>query len=185
VLAGPPADSILHDTSYKLFWYTATDSDMGDYVIDYELQIADSSDFTNIVIDDPTIVLAGAPTNADWAVSRSLSSFVGSVNLVDNTRYYWRMRARDHWLDYGVWSVGNMWFIFGTPPPTVNGFELEDDGSVIMDWERSGTAVYIEYKADLMSSAAWEVVEGPLYGTNAVISPLDDRESGFYRVKTE
>nr|MDA3797553.1 hypothetical protein [Kiritimatiellia bacterium] len=183
-LVGPPADSILHDTSYKLFWYPSTDSDMGDYVIDYEIQISDSSDFSNIVVDENSIVLSDIPTSSTWVASCTLESLTGSENLVDNTRYYWRMRARDHWLYYGAWSQENMWFIFGTPPPTVNSFNMNIDGLIVLDWERSGTAVYIEYKEDLMSTDEWSIVAGPIYGTNIVISPLEDKQSGYYRVIT-
>ncbi len=185
MLVGPPSASILHDLSHVLVWRPTSDPDTGGIVANYHLQIAPSSDYTNLVVDDAFITVGEAPTGSQWTVSMPLSAFNGTDDLLENTYYFWRMRADDQWGAWSTWSTNNLWFIFGTPPPTVNGFELEDDGSVTMDWERSGTAVYVEYKADLMSTDEWEVVDGPVYGTNTVITPLEGKESGFYRVITE
>lgn len=62
-IVGPPADSIVRNGSYRLFWYPTTDVDTGDYVVDYHLQIATSTDFLNVVVDDSSVVLGEVPSD--------------------------------------------------------------------------------------------------------------------------
>jgi hypothetical protein len=185
-LLGPPADAILRNTDYKLSWYPTTDPNVGDYVVYYEIQIADNTNFVNPAVDDVSIVLGDdAPTGGTWAVSMRLDSFAGHENLVNDTLYYWRVRARDNWGDYGDWSTENLWFNFGTPPPNVTAFEMHSDGSITINWESTGTGVYIEYIDSLISSGVWQIIEGPIYGTDITITPPSELESGFYRVRVE
>jgi len=183
-LVGPPPASILHDASHELSWRPSSDPDPGDVIASYQLEVDVSSSFTNPIISDPSIVVSQSPTGGDWVVSLPLSSFSGWGGLEDNTSYFWRMRARDQWDAWSAWSTNTIWFIYGTPPPTIMSMQTGAEQTLSFEWERSGTGVYIEYSPSLIATN-WEIIAGPIYDTNTTLSVAPGQESGFYRVRTE
>lgn len=121
-----------------------------------------------------------------------LADFAGSDGLVDNTTYFWRMRADDQWDAWSTWSTGELWFIYGTPPPTVKKTVLyrqtpgpEDEGVTLeFSWERSGKGVYIEAASNSFDGT-WLPLAGPIIGTNHSITLPANTPAMFYRVLTE
>ena len=184
VLAGPPPASILHELTHELVWRPTTDPDTGGEIVAYHLQVSRDLAFTNNPVDDATIDIGDVPTGQQWTASMPLSSFAGSDSLIENTSYFWRMRASDQWDSWSDWSTNAIWFIYGTPPPTIGEMAPQPDGSFEMNWERSGKAVYIEHSATL-TPADWQPVAGPIYGTNSVVTPPPGSVRGFYRTRTE
>ena len=183
-LAGPPMSAILRNAGYSLLWYPAVENDAGDYVVDYEVQIATSGDFSEVVVDDASVVLTGMPTNGTWAASIPLNTLSGYEVLINNTVYFWRVRARDRWGDYSEWSRQDLWFTYGSPPPNLLSCESQGDGTILLEWESPGIAVYIDYKESLDSAEEWTRIAGPVSGNSYVITPEEGKKSGFYRVIT-
>ncbi len=184
VLAGPPPDSILHDLTHELAWKPTVDTNAGDIVSSYHLQVDASSAFTNPVVDDAAIAVSGTTSGSQWRVAMPLSSFSGSEALVENTLYFWRMRACDQWNAWSDWSAENMWFIFGTPPPTINTFATSSQDTFDLSWERSGKEVVMEFSPSL-NETNWQVVAGPVTATNWTLELPEGHSSGFFRIRTQ
>jgi hypothetical protein len=77
-----------------------------------------------------------------------------------------------------------MWFIFGTPPPTIRSYATMAEGTMGLSWGRSGLEVYIEYSLSL-TSQDWVAVDGPIAGTNWTLAVPEGGPMGFFRVRTE
>ena len=184
-LVGPPAASILHDLGYMLSWRPTTDPDEGDTVAAYHVQAATNEAFGAPVIDDTNVTATVSTRGTVQTISVPLGDVAGSGGLQENTSYYWRVRARDNWDLYSGWSTNTIWFIYGTPPPTLRAVTREPDGDYRMAWDRCGKGVYIEFAPELSATSVWMAVDGPIYDTNAVIRPLDEYDHGYFRTRTE
>jgi len=113
VLLSPADGSELPDLNGRLTWLESTDpdADNGDYVASYRVQVDDDPAFASPEIDAPGITDL---TDASGALSVSLGELPGAGSLVTETRYYWRVNAKD---SHGVasdWSAGPARFVFGT-----------------------------------------------------------------------
>lgn len=85
-LVEPANDSRIAPSNPVLEWSLVSDAET------YHVQLADNRDFTSPIINDSLIY------STDLAVN---------VELTDN-RYYWRVRARDSYGNWGGWSA--VWF---------------------------------------------------------------------------
>ena len=141
-------------------------------------------DSTNPAVDDASIVVGEGPTGPEWTLSRPLNSFAGHEALLNNTLYYWRMRARDTWNDSSAWSTNRLWFKFGTPPPNIMQARATGSHSLRLTWEPTGVAVYIDRAPDL-SGTQWVEIAGPFTDTQAVIPIPTNLPAGFFRTRTE
>ena len=182
VIAGPPAGSIVGHTSY-LTWFPSSDIDAGDSVYRYHVQIDDTNTFASPEVSDGTILSPGSATDAHWVISRELDQLSGAGSLVTNRVYYWRVRAEDTRSECSSWSSGVWWFIFGTPPPDVEHLSMKS-GAMTFKWNRTDKAVYL-YGATNLSQTTWDLVSGPMYGTNLSISVGAGDRARFYRLVTE
>jgi len=183
-LVGPPPASILHDLDHVLSWKSTSDPDTGGIIKSYHMQISTGINFAVLGVDDPTIEITGTPPGPEFVIAKPLATFSNSAALIPETYYYWRMRACDQWDLWSDWSTNVMWFIYGTPPPTIGEMAPQSDGSFEMNWERSGKAVYIEHSPTLIP-ADWQPVAGPIHGTNAVAAPPPGSKRGYFRTRTE
>jgi len=112
ILLAPADGGELPDLSGRLTWLESTDpdSDNGDYVASYYVQVDDDPAFASPNIDQPGI---DPDTEATGAISVTLSELTGSGSLVTGTLYHWRVNAKD---SHGVasdWSAGPARFVFG------------------------------------------------------------------------
>ena len=132
VLVGPSNGAELPDLSGRLSWLASTDPEEanGDYVADYRVQVDDDPAFGSPGIDDTVVPAKGS---RDAALSFTLGSLAGSGNLVLETRYYWRVNARDSQGSSSDWSAGPALFVFGADetPPTCAIVSPVDDTTVI------------------------------------------------------
>jgi hypothetical protein len=183
VLSGPPAASILHDSSYTLNWHPTTDPDAGGHVRYYHIQISTTDSFSHPVVDDATLQINEGPTGTQWIIAMPLSAFNGSSTLQDNTTYFWRVRACDQWTDWSQWSSAKLWFIYGTPPPTINSSVVLSGNDMHLCWDRSGKEVVVEFSPSL-TATNWQEVVAPTTSTNASINISGSRRHGFYRIRT-
>ncbi len=113
VLLAPANGGELPDLGGRLTWLESTepDSDDGDYVASYQVQVDDDPAFATPEIDVPGIT---DMTEASGALSVALGELSGSDALVNGSLYHWRVNAKD---SHGVasdWSAGPMRFVFGT-----------------------------------------------------------------------
>jgi len=113
ILLAPADGGELPDLNGRLTWLESTDpdADNGDYVASYRVQVDDDPTFASPEIDAPGI---NDPAEAAGALSVSLGELPGAGSLVTETRYYWRVNAKD---SHGVasdWSAGPARFVFGT-----------------------------------------------------------------------
>ena len=186
VPAGPPADSILPDLSSRLLWHPTVDPDVGDAITAYQVQVARDTAFTSLVVNDDTITLPeAAQVGTNWVHALRLSALAGADGLQNDTVYHWRVRARDPSAAWSDWSAGPLWFIFGHPPPTLQGaaFEAGDAPAIRMAWRRSGRPARV-YFSPTLNPPAWRLVDGPLFGTNALIRIESGENAGFYKVES-
>ncbi|MFW6152694.1 MAG: hypothetical protein ACOC6C_06930, partial [Verrucomicrobiota bacterium] len=90
----------------------------------------------------------------------------------------------DQWNAWSDWSAENMWFIFGTPPPTINTFATSSQDTFDLSWERSGKEVVMEFSPSL-NETNWQVVAGPVTATNWTLELPEGHSSGFFRIRTQ
>jgi hypothetical protein len=184
VIAGPPQGSILSTTNALLTWYPSSDVDAGDAVQRYQVQIDHTNAFVSPEVNDANVLVNGVASGSVWTVSKALGDLTGVLNLVTNTTYFWRVRAQDSRNEYSDWSTGVWWFVYGTPAPMVKGFSAASNGALSFSWEPTDKAVYVYFSSNL-TSGVWQPAAGPLYGTNAVVTPSAGVSAGFYRLGTE
>ena len=182
-LIGPPSASILPAENEELSWHAAVDPDAGDWVAGYQLQVARGIDFIDLVIDDNTLAvdpdIAGPPVG----LSFPLLSLDGAGNLSAYEVYYWRVRGYDNWGKYGAWSPETIWFYFGIPAPSVETFSVAPSG-VNFKMKRTSERVYLEFSTSL-TEPDWQIIAGPMVGTNLNLNFTGEHDAGFYRFVTE
>ena len=180
---GPPPASILHNTSYALYWYPTTDPDPGDTIDYYHVQVDDDELFGSPAINDSNLVISGTASGSSWVISMPLSALSGNGNLIENENYHWRVRAIDNWGKASLWNTTAVWFIYGTPPPDMLGFGAGGGGIFDMQFDRSGTGVQFEFTPTL-DPPDWQPVGDVQYGTNISLN-VETNPAGFYRAVTK
>ena len=186
VPAGPPADSILPDLSSRLLWHPTADPDVGDDITAYQVQIALDPAFATLVVNDGGITLPDTTlVGTNWVHALPLTTLAGAGGLQNDTVYHWRVRARDPSAAWSDWSAGPLWFVFGHPPPTLQGASFESGATpaIRMAWRRSGQPARI-YFSPTLDPPDWRLVDGPLFGTNALIRIESGENAGFYKVES-
>ncbi|MEE4272150.1 MAG: Calx-beta domain-containing protein, partial [Thermoanaerobaculales bacterium] len=110
-LLAPTTGATLPDLTGRLTWLESIDpdADAGDVVDGYRVRVDDDPAFTSPEIDQTGIALA----EAAGALSVSLAELAGSGSLVQETRYYWQVAARDNNGLWSDWSAGPAHFVFG------------------------------------------------------------------------
>jgi hypothetical protein len=94
--------------------------------------------------------------------------------------------ARPGWDRFGgagEWSTRD--FVFGSMP--VQAFTAAQDGFRIQ-WDSpfAEEVIFVDFKPDLSATSQWEVIQGPLCGTNSlIIAPIEGRATGFFRIRTQ
>ncbi|MCC5833411.1 MAG: hypothetical protein JJU20_01645 [Opitutales bacterium] len=109
VVVGPPNGSNFYDLTTRLLWYPTTDPDVGDTILDYQIQIARDTQFDQVVADLAEIDIGEPPAGS--IASIALSSLLSSEQL-DQGNYYWRIRARDSRFSQSEWSQTRNWLTY-------------------------------------------------------------------------
>jgi hypothetical protein len=67
--------------------------------------------------------------------------------------------------------------------PTIRGIHQAQDGSLVLEWTGSSTAVHVEFNATL-DPGQWQEIAGPITGSSWTNSP-PSVSHGFYRLRLE
>lgn len=135
-----PANGSELSAAGALVWTFSSDIEGDGF--SYHIQVDDSTEFNNPEIDELHIgletILKKEPNNwsktcrasGDSAYYIVLSSLTGFENLVDNARYYWRVRSIDDRGAISDWQSSLHHFYFNTmnnpPQPVISGFTPAD-----------------------------------------------------------
>ena len=185
LIVSPYAGATMPDENGYFVWFVSADSDLGDFITGYQLQIAASDAFTNVLVEAEVGVQPAA-------VLAQLKTLAGYGALALNARYFWRVRAFDSWEAPSAWSSSS--FIYGElsaepplppEPVTVTGLTLAD-GVVSLTWTQSDRPVRVEHTPSLVNPQ-WETVPGAaaLQTTSHSFNAVSNAPQGFYRVVIE
>ena len=180
-IAGPPKGANLRTGAGILSWYPASDSDAGDEIIAYQIQIADSDGFGHVLVDAVVDSPVPAPTGSYVTISRPLNTLSGwnALGMVSN--YNWRIRSRDSRFSWSSWSSGVDWFIYGVPPPDLSRIVPGTNGQLAISWAVGTENVRVWFSPSL-NPPDWQVIAGPLNDSGYVVRPPTNVPAGFYRV---
>ncbi len=181
-LQGPPAGAVLRDDSYSLFWKPTTDSDVGDTVVFYQIQIDSSGLFTNPVVNDASLVVEGGVTGSIWAVHMPLSAFANSSALVEGSSYLWRVRARDQWGAWSDWSTEELPFVYGVPPIRIVKIGPGGDMKLRIYWNSTGGKAVVEFTPSLIEPN-WRTISEPTTYSHALVDVPAGSQYGYFRVR--
>jgi hypothetical protein len=185
LIVSPYADATMPDANGYFVWFASEDTDLGDVVTGYQLQIAADATFTNVLV-------AAAVAAQPATLLVQMSALPGYEALALNARYHWRVRALDLWEAPSVWTTAS--FVYGelqTEPPapvepvTITGMTIVD-GQILLAWTASAYPVRVEFTASL-TDPQWVPVNGATgLGGSAFAVPLPNGEpQGFFRVVVE
>jgi hypothetical protein len=113
VIAAPANDSLLIDGNGMLVWFQTSDPDLGDEVLDYQIQIDNDMNFGSPEVNHTGILVPPASYGPGFLAAVSLGDLPGSEALPSG-RWFWRIRARDTRFSSGAWSAGYSYFRFPT-----------------------------------------------------------------------
>ena len=108
-IVGPPNGSSFYALDTRLFWIPTTDPDVGDSILDYQIQIARDTQFSEIVADLAEIDIGEPPAGS--VASIALSALLAPEQLQQGN-YYWRIRARDSRFSNSEWSPTRNWLTY-------------------------------------------------------------------------
>lgn len=108
IIAGPPNGTVVFDLSTRLFWHPTTDPDVGDTILDYDIQVARETGF-NTIIAELKGILVDDSFVPDNIASISLHQLMDPVDFKEGN-YYWRIRAQDSRFRHSEWSETMNWF---------------------------------------------------------------------------
>jgi len=181
LIVSPYAGATMPDENGYFVWFASEDTDLGDFITGYQLQIAANDAFTNVLVETEV----GAQPAAVLAQLKALPGY-GALAL--NARYFWRVRALDVWDEPSAWSAAS--FIYGElqePPPepvAITGITVTS-GQVSLSWTQSALPVRIECASSLVNPQ-WTPVSGAtaLNGTTHSFA-CPPGGQGFFRVVSE
>jgi hypothetical protein len=183
VVAAPMPGSILETRAEHLAWQPASDTNSGDQVAFYHVQIDTNRLFSSPFVSDSTVPVGSVVPGTNWIVAVPLQSLVGAASLQPNLHYYWRVRAGDTRGAWSDWSSDLAWFYFGIPAPSIQGSQV-GAGLMTLDFERTSRPVYVEFTTNLFEGT-WDRIGGPYVGTNATVSLPTNSPTVYFRVTTE
>ena len=114
VIASPANDSLLIDGNGLLVWFQTSDPDLGDQILDYQIQIDDDYLFGSPEVDSSGITVDLSTFGPGFFASVPLSSLPGTSTLPSG-RWFWRIRARDTRFASGAWPTAYAYFRLPTP----------------------------------------------------------------------
>ena len=174
-ILSPYASGNLPDESGLFIWEGSTDQDATDYVVEYQIQIATDSVFSNVL-------LSAVETNDAFIGVIALNEFSGYESLPLNESYFWRIRAIDSQGLNSGWDTEP--FVYGEPAPSApvpltplndstvdvqqptltvrngidpQGDELTYEFEVFIDMELSNRVAYVSSLASGVSNTSWQV----------------------------
>lgn len=181
-IAGPPKGANLRTGAGILSWYPSTDSDAGDEIITYQIQVADSTGFSHVLVDAQVAAPIPAPTGTYVTISQPLNTLTGWEALGMVSNYNWRIRALDSRFAWSAWSSGVDWFIYGVPPPDLTRIVRSTNGQMSLSWTVGSENVRVWFSPAL-NPPAWEAVAGPINDSSSyTLQPPTNISAGFYRV---
>jgi hypothetical protein len=169
-MVAPANGQNLWGASSTLIWYPSTDPNPGDTVT-YGLQVDDDPAFGS-----PEVSESGIDENHAWAppdpdattIAVTLGSLTGFGNLVNNTVYYWRLRAADDRGAASAWTSESRYFLYGTDAQApVVAWASPPEGAALSSSPVmfAGTAAddfagldYVQWSAD--GGATWNLTTG-------------------------
>ncbi|MCD6412564.1 MAG: lamin tail domain-containing protein, partial [Elusimicrobia bacterium] len=99
--------------SWNFKWESATDYD-GDSIANYYFEISDNINFASVICSSTTLT----------------NSFLVPSGLSNGNVYYWRVKAKDSYGDWGDWCNNNShWTFFTTGAPMVRWVSMKSGGT--------------------------------------------------------
>ncbi len=181
VILSPYADSTLPDENGSFVWIGSTESDEGDVVTEYQLEIAADGLFSNVLLS--AVETQDAPVGV-----MALDEFSGYESLPLDAAYFWRICAVDSHGLASVWATES--FVYGEldsepvviDPVTIT--KLEMNGyEAYLEWTASEYPATVEFTLSL-APADWQpVAEAQNLQTNSVLLTCPTNSpKGFFRV---
>jgi hypothetical protein len=160
LIAGPSNDSLLIDGNGLLVWFQSLDPDLGDQVLDYQIQIDDDHTFGSPEVDTSGITVASSTYGPGFLASVQLDKLPGTATLPSG-RWFWRIRARDTRFASGAWSDGYAYFRLPTlyqrylrslyPDPDWFLYDVSNPGA---DPDGNGVGVLMEFACGIAPGEA-------------------------------
>jgi bacillopeptidase F (M6 metalloprotease family)/fibronectin type 3 domain-containing protein len=180
-ILSPYGGATLPDETGSFIWMGSTDSDAGDAVAEYQLEIAATDSFAEVL-------LSAVETEDSLVGVMALNAFSGYESLPLNAGYFWRIRAVDSHGLGSAWAVEP--FVYGElkkEPDVIDPVTITDisiAGDVIrLEWSASAYAADVEFTSTL-NPVNWQpVMSAQNIQTNYVVlnSPTNSPQ-GFFRV---
>ncbi len=133
ILVSPDNNALLTSYQPNLSWKAVTVTKEGFPFSNYELDLSDKADFSNILF----------PNSSGHTASQTTTTFLVPAALPDNQQYFWRVRADNTNGDFSSWAV----FSFRTAmvAPTLNLPANDPINSIntlkpLFNWNGSGGA---------------------------------------------
>ncbi|MGD7652940.1 MAG: choice-of-anchor J domain-containing protein, partial [Verrucomicrobiales bacterium] len=158
-IAAPANDSLLIDGNGLLVWFQTSDPDLGDQVLDYQIQIDDDYTFDSPEVDATGITVSDTIYGPGFFASIPLADLPGADSLPSG-RWFWRIRARDTRFASGEWSQGYAYFrlptlyerylrsLYGDPD-----WFLYDVSNPAADPDDNGVGVLMEFACGIAPGA--------------------------------
>lgn len=146
-------------------------------VTGYDIQVSTDSTFASVthwnavsITTGLDGVYPGQTIDVTYAPDGNVSG--GGLTLTRNTRYYWRIRAKDAEYGYGAWSASRSVWINNLPTATP-GDSLNGHVAHLVYTAGSGWNTPRLYLAWSYSSGEWELPEDPTVATESTVEVLD------------
>ncbi|MCB4756618.1 MAG: hypothetical protein LHV69_06250 [Elusimicrobia bacterium] len=197
VLKSPPDGSRTNQSKPLYKWELSADNDgLGDFPLLYQLQVDDTTNFT-----DPVISIEGIPKDVSDVSTAPQTALSEGL-------WVWRARAKDNAGLYGDWSTSFSLLVDTTTPPGPvtqmaasmgpgNGeitltwiFPGDDDGRL----DNGETIVRFSTQGPILTEEAWDAAGGeqtaalnanPAETVLSIVTDLADATSYYFAVKTE
>jgi hypothetical protein len=184
LLAEGEAQPLFVTDSTPEFSAICNDSDAGQVLNKYRIQVDDTSDFSSTVWDSGA---AGTSmTNCTAGERSSDITFGGTALAFDTTTYYWRIKFWDEYDDEGAWSGSASFRMSDGRPSQCTIQESVDDTSLTLNWV-DNTDYEAQFRIERNVDGA-----GFIFLTNAAADATSNQDSDItpgstyqYRVRAE
>jgi predicted outer membrane repeat protein len=168
VLESPANNSISIDTLPQLKWQTK------DYAVSYDLQLSDNSAFVSNIVQ---------------LTSYDQTNYTLTTKLMNDTKYYWRVRAKNNNNVYGLWSEVWSFTTLTVAQPTKTKLVSPLNNSkdiplnITLQWENQSTNFHFQIQISLDNLFTSNIFNDEVYEPKWK-KLLEPKTKYFWRVRT-